>query len=113
MLIHVVLFRPKPAIADADRQAMFEALSTAASQIPTVRRFHVGSRVTHGAPYEHLMPQDFPFVAIVEFDDLDGLQAYLRHPQHERLGGLFYQLQESALAYDYESISAEAIRTSR
>ena len=31
-----------------------------------------------------------------------GLQAYLRHPAHERLGELFYKLQEAALAYDYE-----------
>jgi hypothetical protein len=102
MVLHVVLFRPKPGIAESDRQAMFDALGTAAKDIPTVRRFQVGARVTHGAAYEALMAHDFPFAAIIEFDDLAGLQAYLRHPKHEVLGEFFYRLQEAALAYDYE-----------
>ena len=102
MFLHIVLFRPKPGISDSDRAAMFAALDAAAKDIPTVRRFQVGARVTHGAAYETLMAHDFPLAAIIEFDDLAGLQAYLRHPQHERLGELFYALQEAALAYDYE-----------
>jgi hypothetical protein len=102
MMIHVVLFRPKAGLPDSDRDAMFAALHTAATDIPSVRRFHVGARVTHGAVYEAFMSQDFPFAAIVEFDDLAGLQAYLRHPQHEAVGRLFYRLQDVALAYDYE-----------
>lgn len=102
MFVHIVLFRPRAGIADSDRDAMFAALHTAATGIPSVRRFHVGARVTHGAAYEALMSQDFPFAAIIEFDDLAGLQAYLRHPHHEALGQLFYRLQEAALAYDYE-----------
>lgn len=102
MLLHVVLFRPKVGLADSDRDAMFAALSAAAAGIPSVRRFQVGPRVRHGAAYEALMTEDFPFAAVIEFDDLAGLQAYLRHPQHERLGDLFYRLQEAALAYDYD-----------
>jgi hypothetical protein len=102
MLVHVVLFRPKPGLPETDRKAMFAALHAAANEIPTVRRFQVGARVSHGAAYEALMTQDFPFAAIIEFDDLAGLQAYLRHPRHETLGELFYRFQEAALAYDYE-----------
>jgi hypothetical protein len=102
VLVHIVLFRPKPGIPDSDRTAMFAALNAAAREIPTVRGFQVGARISHGAAYEKLMPHDFPFAAIVEFDDLAGLQAYLRHPAHERLGDLFYRLQEAALAYDYD-----------
>ena len=102
MLLHIVLFRPKPGISEGDRAAMFAALETAARDIPSVRRFQVGARMTHGARYEQLMEQDFPLVAIVEFDDLEGLQAYLRHPAHDRLAQLFYSLQEMALAYDYD-----------
>jgi hypothetical protein len=81
---------------------MFAALKAAAREIPDVRRFQVGRRVTHGAAYEKVMPQDFPFAAVIEFDDLAGLQAYLRHPTHERLAALFYVLQDAALAYDYD-----------
>ncbi len=102
MVVHIVLFRPRPDLSDADRQEMFDALRSAATNIPSIRRFHVGTRQTHGAAYERLATQDFPFAAIVEFDDVAGLQAYLRHPEHEKLGALFYRLQELAVAYDYE-----------
>jgi stress responsive alpha/beta barrel protein len=104
MVLHVVLFRPKIDVSDADRRAMFGALHTAASEIASVRRFYVGKRLTHGAAYEPLMTQNFPYTAIVEFDDLAGLQAYLQHPKHGALGDLFYRLQDAALVYDYEEI---------
>jgi len=103
MFIHVVLFRPKPEVTESDRARMFEALTIAAKEIPSVRRFHIGNRVTHGAAYERMMTQDFPFAAVIEFDDLAGLQAYLQHPKHEKLGALFYQLLEIGLVYDYEA----------
>jgi len=83
---------------------MFAALHAAATEVPSVRRFQVGNRVQHGRPYEQMMLEDYPFAAVVEFDDLAGLKAYLNHPQHERLGGLFYQLLEAALVYDYEEM---------
>ena len=81
---------------------MHAALESAAREIPTVRRFRIGDRLTHGAAYEPMMRENFPFAAIIEFDDLGGLQAYLHHPRHEALGRLFYRLQDAALAYDYE-----------
>jgi len=83
---------------------MFEALR-AASDIPEVRRFHIGKRVKHGPQYEQLMNEDYPYAAVIEFDDLPGLQAYLRHPGHQRVGELFYRLGEAMLAYDYEMAS--------
>jgi hypothetical protein len=106
MMAHVVLFRPKPGISAAEAQAMFDALNAAAAEIPSVRRFHIGTRVTHGPQYERLMSEDYPFAAVIEFDDLPGLQAYLAHPRHQTLGTLFYELLDKALAYDYEMVKA-------
>ena len=102
MFLHIVLFRPKPDIGDADRLAMFDALRLASTGIPSVRQFHVGRRVVHGRPYEKLMAEDYPYAAIVGFEDLGGLKAYLEHPKHDELGKLFYKLLEAGLVYDYE-----------
>ena len=102
MVAHVVLFRPRANVSETERQAMFNALRAASRDIPSVRRFQIGNRVVHGAGYEQRMAADYPYTAIIEFDDLAGLEAYLAHPQHEELGHLFYALLDSALVYDYE-----------
>lgn len=102
MVFHIVLFRPKSGISDASREAMFNALSAAATHIPSVRRFHIGNRIRHGRPYEDLMEENYPFAAVIEFEDVAGLKAYLSHAQHDELGALFYQLLDAGLIYDYE-----------
>jgi len=42
------------------------------------------------------------YLIVIDFDDLDGLQTYLRHPAHEELGARFNQLLSSALIDDFE-----------
>lgn len=102
MIAHLVLFKPKADLSPADREALAGALTAAARQIPSVRRVRVGRRVTHGRAYEQLMRVDYTHAAILEFDDLDGLQAYLRHPAHEELARRFFLSFDEGLFYDYE-----------
>jgi hypothetical protein len=102
MIVHVVLFRLKPGLADEARDALADALSHASREIPSIRRAHVGTRVTIGRAYEHLMTGDFSFAAILEFDDRTGLLTYLDHPAHEQLAQRFYASIDQALTYDYE-----------
>jgi len=96
MFLHIVLFRPKPGISESNRQAMLDALRVASTEIPSVKRFQIGERVTHG------MSADYPYAAVIEFEGLGGLKQYLEHPKHEKIGMLFYELLDGALAYDYE-----------
>lgn len=102
MICHVVLFRPRPGLTPADRSALAEAFTAALGDIGSIRRAVVGRRVTHGRGYEQLMRDDFSHAAVLEFDDLEGLRAYLDHPAHERLAERFFATFESALMYDYE-----------
>jgi hypothetical protein len=107
MIAHVVLFSPKPDLPDADRRALLEALVSAASQIPSIRRFRVGKRVRHGRPgYELMMRDDYEFAAIIEFDDMDGLRLYLEHSSHVAIGQHFTASAARSLAYDYEVVDA-------
>jgi hypothetical protein len=109
VIAHVVLFRPRPGLPDAARRDLLEGLAAAAAAIPSIRRFHVGRRVRHGLPgYEQAMREDFDYAAIVEFDDRDGLVAYLAHPAHLRIGEHFSASADASLAYDYEMIEADA-----
>jgi Stress responsive A/B Barrel Domain len=105
MIAHVILFRPKEDMPPDARQAVLDALSVAALDIPTVRRFRVGRRVRHGAAgYEQSMRENFEYSVIVEFDDMDGLTAYLAHPGHAAIGRQFTEAATVALAYDYEVV---------
>jgi len=107
MIAHVVLFAPKPDLPDADRQAVLDGLTAAATDIPSIRRFRVGKRIRHGLPgYEQAMRVDFEYVVMVEFEDEAGLKAYLQHPSHAAIGRHFTTSSLAALAYDYEIVEA-------
>ena len=102
MIAHVVLFTPKRHLTTEARQSLASAFADAITKIPSVRRARIGRRVTHGRPYEQLMTIDYSHAAIIEFDDLDALKAYLNDPAHERLGAAFFASFEHAIMYDFD-----------
>ena len=102
LIAHVVLFKPRPDVTDAERQALVAAFEYAVRAIPDVRGVRVGRRVTHGAGYEQTAPDLANVLIVLDFDDLAGLQAYLRHPAHEELGARFSQMFSSGVVYDFE-----------
>jgi stress responsive alpha/beta barrel protein len=103
MIVHVVLFSPKPDLSPSDRTAVLDALQSAAKNIPSIKRLRVGKRVKHSLPgYEQMMRDDYEYAVIIEFDDVEGLRAYLQHPAHAAAGHHFTASASKALAYDYE-----------
>ena len=108
MIAHVVLFQPRPDLGGAQRKAVIDALVTATRSAPSVRGCRVGRRVKHGLPgYEQGMATNYEFAVIIEFDDVDGLRAYLQHPAHRAIGEHFSRGAAAALAYDYEMLTAD------
>ncbi len=111
MIAHVILFRPRPDLLPGDREALAAAIERGLREIPSIRRFRLGRRVRHGAGYEGGMSEDLEFAAIIEFDDLAGLQAYLAHPSHADLGARFTSSMASGVIYDYELVEAREVRS--
>ena len=108
MIAHVVLFRPRTDLSMAARTALVEAFQAALREIPSIRRANVGRRLRQGHTYEERMKVDYEYAASLEFDDADGLNAYLAHPVHEQLASHFHQAFEHALMYDFELQEGEA-----
>jgi Stress responsive A/B Barrel Domain len=108
---HVVLMKPRSDLSSADRDAFVAAFERAVREIPSIRGVRIGRRVTHGAGYEASAPDTADYLAVIDFDDVTSLQAYLRHPAHEALGALFGQVLSSGIAYDFEAGGIEALRT--
>jgi hypothetical protein len=106
MVIHVVLYRPRPNLEQRVRSALVEAVSTARDEIPQIRRIVVGKRLMRAQHYRLGSMPDLPYVAVIEFADREGLEGYLAHPGHERLGRLFNDTVEAGFIYDYEVADA-------
>ena len=105
MIAHVILFAPRAGLPEGTQQEVMSGLAAAAKSIPSIRRFRVGTRVTHGLPgYEQTMREPYAFAAIIEFDDVEGLKAYLEHPVHDGIGSHFTASASHSLAYDYDLV---------
>jgi hypothetical protein len=102
VVLHIVLFHPRETLSDVDRTSFAAAYETALREIPSIRQARVGRRITHGRGYEQLMRDDLQYAAVLEFDDLAGLLAYLQHPSHDELGNRLYEVADTVLVYDYE-----------
>src|SRR5262245_53134457 len=108
MIVHVVLFRPRHELGAEARRGLADAFAAAVRHIPSVRRARVGRRVVHGPAYEQMMAVDYTYAAVIEFDDVVGLKAYLNDPMHESLAARFFASFEQALMYDYELQEGES-----
>ena len=86
MVTHLVLMKPRPDLSPADRQALLGAFERAIREIPTVLDVRVGRRIVHGAGYEQAAPDAADYLVVIDFNDLAGLQTYLRHPAARRAG---------------------------
>jgi hypothetical protein len=106
LIAHIVLFRLRPEVSAEDRRALVDAWATALKDIPAIRRARVGRRVQIGRSYESLTRLDFPYAAVIEFDDVEALRAYLDHPAHEALATRLFAAIADTLIYDFE-VTAE------
>lgn len=111
MIAHVVLFRPKSDLSDAERTAMIEALRNAVDGIAHIRRATIGTRILLNRPgYETQMAEHYQYSAILEFDSEADLRAYLDHPAHTNLGRLLFTAAAAVLAYDFVTTSLAELK---
>jgi len=110
VISHVVLFRPRPTLTEAEREALIASLQHAVSGIPTIRRATIGKRILLNRPgYETAMAEHFEYSAILEFDSEADLRAYLDHPAHADLGNRLFTAAEAVLAYDFKDLLLDQI----
>jgi hypothetical protein len=109
MVSHLALLKARPDLSTSDRRRLIAAFERAAREIPTVRHVRVGQRITHGAGYEARMPDTADYFVMIDFEDAEGLAAYLHHPAHEDLGMRFNDSLAAALVYDFEEVELDSL----
>ena len=101
MILHIVLYQPKASATPEELSALANALEVASREIPSIRQVRVGRTVDLGFGYKN-WPKDQSngYVALFEFDDRPGLEAYLAHDAHKELAGLFWSTCDQPTIFD-------------
>jgi hypothetical protein len=94
MLRHVVLFRFKAGTPEEARADLQKSLQALAGKIEEIRAFEVGRDVIRSE-------RSYDLALVSSFDDLDALQRYQVHPEHQAVVAKVRQLCDSVVAADY------------
>jgi hypothetical protein len=105
VIAHVVLFKPKANITPQEKGLFAQSFKDTCTCVQTIRKASIGRVLSFNSfPAELLGDKTYEFAAYLEFDDLAGLKAYLEHPKHAELAGLFWRFCESTVYADVEML---------
>lgn len=95
MIRHVAVFRFLPTFTSAEREHWMRLVRALPDRIPELRTLSVGADVLHG-------PASHEIAIVADFDDLDGLAAYSRHPAHDEVLKISAPVKVSLATVDFE-----------
>ena len=94
---HIVLFRFKSTATDALIAEAFQSLAGLKDLIPGITEFMGGA---YASPEG--LNQGYTHGFVMTFDNAEARDAYLPHPEHERVKSKITPLVESVVAFDFE-----------
>ncbi|WP_203581918.1 Dabb family protein [Microbacterium hibisci] len=95
MIRHVAVFRFVPEFTADEREHWMSLLRALPERIPQLRSISVGVDVLGG-------PASHELAIVADFDDLDGLAAYSRHPAHDEVLRISAPVKISVATVDFE-----------
>jgi hypothetical protein len=101
VILHVVLYQPKASASQAELSELIASLEQVSREIPSVRQVRVGKSLDLGIDYlRQANGQEYGYCAVFEFNDKNGLLAYLGHESHAKLAELFWKTCEQPMIMD-------------
>lgn len=83
MIRHIVFFKLKPEVTDADRDSLFNSIRNAVAKIPQARNFAIGKQLVPTQEwYKERLATDFTWGLSADFDTEADLYTYQKHPLH-------------------------------
>ena len=95
MLKHLVFFKFKPEATEAEIGDLVQSLQALPAIIPEIREFQVGRDVVRSE-------RSYDLGLLSAFDDLDAMQRYQVHPDHQAVVAKVKRLCSGVVAVDYE-----------
>jgi Stress responsive A/B Barrel Domain len=94
MLKHVVLLKFKAEITEAEIDRMIDGLAGLPDQIEEIREFVFGRDTLH-------TERSYDFALVSMFDDLEAMQRYQVHPEHQKVLSHIKSLCAGIVAADF------------
>lgn len=95
MLTHIVVWKYKPEVGEAERRGHVERLRALDGRIPEIQSFAVGADVLG-------LPRSYHTGLVATFRDRAGLEAYNVHPDHVAVADLGRAISEHVASVDFE-----------
>lgn len=95
MITHVVLFKFKAETTEAELQLLAEGLGALPQVIEEIREFRFGADVVRSE-------RSYDLALVSSFDDLDALQRYQVHPEHQKVLAHVKAIASGIVAVDFE-----------
>lgn len=95
MITHVVLFKFKDETTESDIQKLAEGLGGLPQVIEEIREFRFGKDVIRSE-------RSYDLGLVSSFDDLDALQRYQVHPEHQKVVAHVKAIASGVVAVDFE-----------
>lgn len=95
MITHIVLFKFKPETTEAEVQKLAEGLGGLPQLIEEIREFRFGVDVVRSE-------RSYDLGLVSSFEDLDALQRYNVHPEHQKVVAQVKAIAANVVAVDFE-----------
>lgn len=95
MITHIVLFKFKAETTAAEIQRLAESLGDLPQLIEEVREYRFGADVVRSE-------RSYDLGLVSSFDDLDALQRYNVHPEHQKVVAQVKAIASSVVAVDFD-----------
>ena len=81
-IIHMVILKWRPGVADADKQRALEGVKEMAAKVPGIKNIWIKA--------DRIQPRDFNAAYTIEFKDRDAADAYAESPLHQEWEQKYY-----------------------
>ena len=94
MLVHIVCWKYKPEIDGVTRRDHREQLKTLPGLVPGIESFDVGEDILH-------LDRSFDTGLVARFPDVQALDAYTVHPEHQRVAAIGKEISQQTISVDF------------
>jgi len=97
MLVHIAIYKWKPGTTEAKVLQAFEEIKLLKRKVPGLHSIYCGKNFSK-------FSEGFTHAIVVLAENQQALDAYRKHPGHEKAAKIIEEMEESGIGIDFNSI---------